>query len=102
MIYNLQNKVALVTGGSRGLGAAISRALGQSGAKVAINYFSRSAEAKNVRAEILESDGEAEVFRADITDEVEVADLCAKVVDRFGSIDILVVNATLIHVHKAI
>ena len=102
MSYELHDKVALVTGGSRGLGAAISRALGQGGARVAINYLKRSAEAEIVRTEILESGGDAEIFKADITDEVEVAGLCSKVVERFGSIDILVVNATLIHVHKPI
>ena len=102
MTYQLQDKVALVTGGSRGLGAAISRQLGQSGAKVAINYFSRSAEAESVREEILATGGDAEIFKADITDEVEVASLYANVVEHFGSIDILVINATLVHVHKPI
>ncbi|WP_276373997.1 SDR family oxidoreductase [Chryseolinea sp. H1M3-3] len=102
MDYNLENKVALVTGGSRGLGAAICRALGNSGAKVAVNYFSRMEEAKSVQEEIVQGGGIAEIFQGDVTKEVEVKKLCESVTTCFGPIDILVLNATLIHVHKPI
>lgn len=102
MLYDLQNKVALVTGGSRGLGAAISKALASSGANIAINYFSRSADAKALLSEIMEDGGNAAVFQGDVTDEADVTRLCAEVVNLFGPIDILVINATLIHVHKPI
>jgi len=102
MTYDLKNKTALVTGASRGLGAAIAIKLGAAGARVAINYFSRKDDAEKVREEILEGGGSAEIFQADVTDEQQVKDLCVKVVNQFGSIDILVINATLVHVHKPI
>jgi 3-oxoacyl-[acyl-carrier protein] reductase len=102
MNHNLENKVALVTGGSRGLGAAISIALANKGAKVAINYFSRTEEARHVQQQIVNGGNTAEIFPADVTDEAQVKRLCEQVVKTFGPIDILVVNATLIHVHKAI
>ncbi len=102
MTQDLQNKVALVTGGSRGLGAAISWALARKGAKVAINYLARGEEATLLRSAILKDGGDSDIFPADITNEFEVAKLCAQVVDRYGPVDILVVNATLIHVHKPI
>jgi 3-oxoacyl-[acyl-carrier protein] reductase len=102
MNYDLSGKIALVTGGSRGLGAAISVSLANSGAKVAINYFSRAEQAKTVQADIVKRGGVAEIFQADVTDETGVRDLCEAVVRKFGPIDILVVNATLVHVHKPI
>jgi 3-oxoacyl-[acyl-carrier protein] reductase len=102
MNYDLNDRVALVTGGSRGLGAAISLALAQSGAKVAINYFSRTNEARALQEKIIKSGGKAEIFKADVTDERQVKELCDSVVTKFGPIDILVVNATLVHIHKPI
>lgn len=102
MNYTLENKVALVTGGSRGLGAAITLALARSGAKVAVNYFSRTEEAKRLQESVMERGGMAEIFQADVTDETEVKKLCIRVTEKFGPIDILVINATLIHVHKSI
>lgn len=102
MHYDLKNKVALVTGGSRGLGAAISAALAASGAKVAINFYSRSEEANQLRTKINQGGGQAEIFQADVTDEGQVKTLCEAVDSQFGSIDILVLNATLVHVHKPI
>lgn len=102
MNYNLKNKVALVTGGSRGLGAAICTSLAASGAKVAVNYYSRYDEANQVKGSIINRGEVAEIFKADVTDELQVKQLCSDVVKTLGTIDILVVNATLIHVHKPI
>lgn len=102
MDLSLKGKVALVTGGSRGLGAAISMALASRGAQVAINYFSRIEEARKVQSQITAQGNTAEIFQADITDEKQVKQLVADVTSKFGKIDILVVNATLVHVHKSI
>lgn len=99
---SLKNKVALVTGASRGLGAAMAIALGKRGAKVAINYLSRKNEAESVKAEIEKSGNTAALFQGDVTDEITVKELCRQVVDAFGPIDILVLSATLVHVHKPI
>jgi 3-oxoacyl-[acyl-carrier protein] reductase len=102
MTYSLKNKTALVTGGSRGLGAAISLKLGAAGARVAVNYFSRTTEAESVKNQIIDGGGLVEIFQADVTDEEQVKQLYENVVKQFGPIDILVINATLIHVHKGI
>src|SRR5687768_3618177 len=94
MTPDLAKKVALVTGASRGLGAAIAKKLAARGARVGVNYFGSHEMAKNVVADIKRSGGEAEMFRANVTDEAEVAKLVADVQSRFGLIDILVINAT--------
>ncbi|TDD39747.1 SDR family oxidoreductase [Actinomadura sp. KC06] len=87
-------RVALVTGASRGLGAAISAALARDGAAVAINYMRDRSAAEDLRDEIAATGGRAEVFRADVTDEDEVDELYHRVLAAFGRIDILVLNAT--------
>jgi 3-oxoacyl-[acyl-carrier protein] reductase len=102
MQYDLRGKTALVTGGSRGLGAAISSSLANNGAKVAINYLSRRDEAKAVQSNIIGNGGTAELFPGDVTDENDVIQICKGVTNKFGPIDILVVNATLVHIHKPI
>ena len=94
MTPDLSKRVALVTGASRGLGAAIARALGARGAKVAVNYFGNAEGAKGVVADIKKAGGEAEAFRADVRDEAAVKKMVADVEARFGLVDILVCNAT--------
>ena len=87
-------RTALVTGASRGLGGAISAALARDGAHVAINYRRDRTAAETLRAQITEAGGRAELFRADITDETAVEELYDRIVAEFGSLDILVLNAT--------
>ena len=64
MAIDLSNRVALVTGASRGLGAAIAKSLGAAGAKVAVNYFENADGAKQVVDEIKKNGGSADAFRA--------------------------------------
>jgi 3-oxoacyl-[acyl-carrier protein] reductase len=92
--FDLSKRVALVTGASRGLGAAIAVKLGACGAKVAVNTFGSPHKAEKVAEEIRRAGGEAVVFRADVRDEQEVWRLTEEVQARFGPIDILVANAT--------
>jgi 3-oxoacyl-[acyl-carrier protein] reductase len=90
----LSGRVALVTGSSRGLGAAIAHSLGKRGARVAVNYFSHPEKAERVAQGIRAAGSEAELFRADVREEAEVNRLVAEVRARFGPVDILVPNAT--------
>jgi NAD(P)-dependent dehydrogenase (short-subunit alcohol dehydrogenase family) len=94
MSRELQGKVALITGASRGLGAAIAVALGQRGASVAVNYFASPDKAQRVVEQVREAGGQAQAFQADVRDEADVAGLAAQVQLAFGPIDILVINGT--------
>jgi len=94
MAQDLNNKVALVTGASRGLGAAMARKLGACGARVAVNYFGSPEKAQKVAEDVKRAGGDAQAFKADVRDEREVEKLVRDVTGRFGPIDILVVNAT--------
>jgi len=102
MKYDLSNKVALVTGGSRGLGASMAIQLAAAGASVAINYLSRKDDAEKVKASIVKNGNIADIFQGDVTDEDQVKELCNQIAKKLGTIDILVINATLVHVHKPI
>ena len=87
-------RVVLVTGASRGLGAAIARRLGEDGHRVAVNYFSRDDLADRVVGDIVAGGGEARAFKADVTKEHEVKRLLAGVGAAWGDVEILVNNAT--------
>jgi 3-oxoacyl-[acyl-carrier protein] reductase len=93
---DLQGRVALVTGGARDVGAAISRTLAAGGAAVAVNYHGSEAEAAGVVAEIEKSGGKAKVYKADVSDADAVKRLVASVQGDFGGLDILVNNAGLV------
>jgi 3-oxoacyl-[acyl-carrier protein] reductase len=88
------DRVALVTGAGRGLGADIARALGAEGYAVAVNDLVGSSTAPEVAAGIEKSGGRADVFAADVTDEQAVSGLVSDVESRYGAVDVLVVNAT--------
>ncbi|HEV2275389.1 MAG TPA: SDR family oxidoreductase [Acidobacteriaceae bacterium] len=91
---SLERRTALVTGASRGLGAAIALELGSQGARVAVNYWANPSGAERVCAQIRKSGGEAHAFRADVREEEEVRRMVQEVRDVFGEIDIAVLNAT--------
>lgn len=89
----LDGRVALVTGASRGVGAAISRALAGEDAAVVVNYRKNEALADEVVRDIREGGGQALPYRADITDEGAVRGMFRAAEDAFGPVDVLVNNA---------
>lgn len=91
---SVQQRVALVTGSSRGLGSAIALRLAQDGRAVAVNGLRDDAEALAVVDAIQDAGGLSAAFAADVTDELQVAELVAAVADRLGPVDVLVLNAT--------
>lgn len=90
---DLKNKVALVTGGSRGIGKGIALALAEAGAAVAVNYRERGGEANAVAESICKSGGRAAAFGADVSRGVAVQSMMHDIEARLGSIGILVNNA---------
>ena len=93
MAKKLTGKVALVTGGSRGIGAATARALADQGADVAISYSNASAKAEAVVADLKSKGVRGVALRADQSDPKQVEELVKSVVHRLGRLDILVNNA---------
>ena len=89
----LRGKVALVTGASRGVGAAIARILADEGAAVVVNYLKSERRAEEVAGGIRERGGRAVAHRADVTDEAAVRGMVEAATERFGPVDILVNNA---------
>lgn len=89
-------RIALVTGGSRGIGAAIVRRLARDGCAVAINYASRAAEADALAGEIRAAGGRAIVVRADVSQAAEVRAMFDRVESELGRIDVLVNSAGIL------
>lgn len=90
---NLKNKTALITGGSRGIGAGIAKRLAAEGANVAITYTKGAEAAAAVVAEIVHAGGKAIAIQADAVDANAVADALDKTIATFGRLDVLVNNA---------
>jgi 3-oxoacyl-[acyl-carrier protein] reductase len=93
----LAGKRALVTGGGRGIGAAIARRLAADGAAVAVNYVADQSSADKLVAELTDKGHRVAAFRADVSDPAQTQDLMGHVVEAFGGIDILASNAGVEH-----
>lgn len=89
----LTNKVAVVTGASKGIGAGIAKSLAAAGAAVVVNYSSAKAGAEQVVADILAKGGKAVAIQGDVSKTADVTRLFAETGKSFGGVDILVNNA---------
>ncbi|QNI34626.1 SDR family oxidoreductase [Alloacidobacterium dinghuense] len=89
----LEGKVAIVTGASKGLGAAIAKKLAAEGASVVVNYASSKTDADRVVSEIAAKGGNAIAVQANVGDRAEIAKLFAESKKAFGKLDVLVNNA---------
>jgi 3-oxoacyl-[acyl-carrier protein] reductase len=90
---SLKNRVALVTGGSRGIGRAVAISLADAGAAVAVNYREKATEARNVVETIRAAGGRAMAVGADVSKAVQVSEMMAAVDRELGPVDVLVNNA---------
>jgi 3-oxoacyl-[acyl-carrier protein] reductase len=93
IMSKLHNKVAVVTGASKGIGAAIAQALAAEGAKVVVNYASGKAGAEAVVAAIEQAGGQAVAVHGDVSKAADVQGVIDAAVTRFGGLDVLVNNA---------
>ncbi len=87
------NKVAVVTGASRGIGAAVAKSLATAGCRVVVNYVNNEAEANHVVADIERNGGQAVAIRADVSVSAEASALFDQAAALFGGVDILINNA---------
>ena len=98
----IKNKVALVTGSSRGIGKAIALRLAKEGANIAINYLKNKEQAENVAKEAEKHGVKAKIYQADVSNYQEVEEMIQKIVNDFGTIHILINNAGIIPQHFSI
>ena len=89
----LTDKIALVTGASRGIGAAIAKAFAKEGAVVVINYNGSKEKAQAAADEITSSGGKAEIYQCSVSDFDACGDMIKTLIKKYGRIDILVNNA---------
>lgn len=102
MTTDLTGQIALVTGSSRGIGAATARELAAAGADVVINFRTSAEAAEDVAADVRAQGSESLVIQADVTDPAAVESMISEVESTWGAIDVLVNNANLPFVHKPI
>ena len=93
-MFNLKGKVAIVTGGSKGIGAGIAKALSEAGATVVVTSHIKK-DSERIVAEIINSGGKALACELDVTKENDIKIAIEKAVDEFGDLDILVNNAAV-------
>ena len=93
MELGLKNSVALITGASRGIGAASAKALASHGATVVINYLKSKDKAEALLSEIKKDNGKGMTFQADVRDQSAVINMVESALKEFGKVDILVNNA---------
>jgi glucose 1-dehydrogenase len=89
----LANKVAIVTGGSAGIGRAISLALAQDGAAVTINYHQNEAAAEDTLQQVARASGKAQLVQANVSHVEDIQHLIERTVQSFGRLDVMVNNA---------
>ena len=89
----LQGKVAIVTGGSRGIGASVAREFAAQGAKVVVNYLNSQQKADDIVADIIKHGGLAISVQADVSQQSDIDTLVEQTCTAFGGVDILVNNA---------
>jgi len=94
-LIDLKNKVMIVTGGSRGIGASICKSAAEQGAKVLVNYVSNSESAASVVSDIEINGGDAIAVKADVTDMSSVQEMVNQALESWSKIDILVNNAAI-------
>src|SRR5262245_48403093 len=92
----LEGKVAIVTGGSRGIGRAICQIMAREGASVVVNFTASEEHAKAVVTSIVEAGGRAIAFKADVASRPAVELMVSEATQQFGPIDILVNNAGIL------
>lgn len=92
---DIQDKTALVTGGGTGIGRAVSLKLAERGAAVAVNYSRSEAEAEETVRMIAERGGRAIAVQADVSRDDEVRNMIETIVREFGTVDLLVNNASI-------
>ena len=91
----VHNKVALVTGGARGIGKAVVERFAKDGYSIAINYNNSEDRALSLLKELQDANVSAIIVKADISDEEQVKSMVATIVDKFGKIDVLVNNSAV-------
>ena len=89
----LKGKTAIVTGGSRGIGAAICKRFAEQGANIALLYAGNTQKAEETKAALLEMGVKAEAYQCNVADAEQVAAVCKQIIKDFGGADILVNNA---------